>query len=127
MVATPRPPTPRTWGRRPGSTPGTCRGWPSSWVNHSQNAYGIELKASDESSTNQLSFKSGQDPNQGNRPTLDIEYEPWYGLQPFMTYEGRQLSDRMDLQVNVANGNAVIHNTDSAIQGTGLNQTIERR
>jgi len=48
------------------------------WVNHSQNAYGLELEASDEASTNELSFKSGQDPNQGNRPTLDIEYEPWY-------------------------------------------------
>jgi len=43
-----------------------------------------------------------------------------------MTYEVRQLTDRMDLQVNVANGNAVIHNTDSAITGTGLNQTVER-
>jgi len=68
------------------------------------------------------------DPQQcvGNGPFLSIVYEPWTGKQRFFTFDSHSLTDRLDLAVNVANGNLVFHAKDFSIHGTGLDLTVDR-
>lgn len=44
----------------------------------------------------------------------------YYGL------DGQRLSDRMDVQANIADGNLVLHGRDLQIAGTGLNLIVDR-
>lgn len=46
--------------------------------------------------------------------------EAWY------TYWSQRLDDRMELKVNVADGNLIVHAVDLHIRGTGLDLNIER-
>ncbi len=48
------------------------------------------------------------------------------GEQRRFGFEGRPLNDRSALQVNVANGDLLLHATDLRIRGTGLDFTLDR-
>ena len=60
------------------------------------------------------------------RPQLEISWEPRLGLQRQYTYDTQQLSDRMKADVNVANGNLVLSNSDLQIAGTGVDLELGR-
>ncbi len=47
------------------------------------------------------------------------------GILPFYTYISLRLTDHLSLHVNVASGNLVIESDDLAIQGTGLNLSVQ--
>jgi RHS repeat-associated protein len=59
-------------------------------------------------------------------PKLTVAYQPWTGKQRFFTFGSHTLTDRMDLGVNVANGNVLLHAKDFSIRGTGLDLALER-
>ena len=50
--------------------------------------------------------------------------KPGLGTQAFYPLERRALGDRMELLVNLANGNVVVRNKDLAFAGTGLNTAV---
>jgi RHS repeat-associated protein len=50
--------------------------------------------------------------------------KPGLGTQAFYPLERRSLGDRMELLVNLANGNVVVRNKDLAFAGTGLNTAV---
>ncbi len=51
---------------------------------------------------------------------------PALGILPWYPAWGATLSDRMDLSVNLGNGNPVLHSSDLAIKGGGLDLAIDR-
>jgi RHS repeat-associated protein len=55
-----------------------------------------------------------------------VQWNNWLGEQPWFKFEGSDLTDRMSIKVNVANGNLVVRNMDLAIKGTGLDLQIDR-
>ena len=59
-------------------------------------------------------------------PYLQIYYAPRLGAPRGATIDTTHLTDRMDLGVNVANGNLLLSNTDLSINGTGLDETVQR-
>jgi RHS repeat-associated protein len=48
------------------------------------------------------------------------------GEQRRFSFEERDLTDRMQLKANVANGNVLLHATDLQIRGTGIDFTLDR-
>jgi RHS repeat-associated protein len=101
-----------------------------SWVNGSATNYGFLLKASNEASAGLLSFDNQafdrSNPTDPALPHLRVQWNNWNGLQPWYSFESHQLNDRMNLSLNVANGNLVIHATDLAIKGTGIGLNMDR-
>lgn len=51
---------------------------------------------------------------------------PGLGELKFHTFDRQRLNDRMQLQVNVVNGNLVLHTQDLKIRGTGLDLILDR-
>lgn len=100
------------------------------WVNGNNTDYGFLLKANNEGAAGLLKFDNQAfDPTNStdpNLPHLRIQWNNWNGLQPWYKFESHKLSDRMSLAVNVANGNLVVHATDLAIKGTGLDLHMDR-
>lgn len=100
------------------------------WVNGNATNYGFLLKASNEGAAGLLKFDNQAfdlgNPTDPNLPHLRIQWNNWNGLEPWYKFESHKLSDRMSLAVNVANGNLVIHATDLAIKGTGLDLHVDR-
>jgi RHS repeat-associated protein len=95
-----------------------------SWVNGSVTDRGILIRAANESSVGLLQFNNGNAAS--GEPHLLVEWNNWNGQQRFFGYERQQLSDRMDLAVNDANGNLVLHSNDLVIKGTGLDLHLDR-
>lgn len=100
------------------------------WVNGTSSNNGFLLKVSNEGTSgllqfyNQLYGTSGTDPN---RPHLRVQWNNWLGHHSdWFHFEGRQLTDRMEVAVNVANGNLVLHQTDLKIKGTGEDEIVDR-
>lgn len=100
------------------------------WVSGQTPNQGLLLKVGNEGSNGLLQFynplygTSGTDPN---RPHLRVQWNNWLGHHSdWFHFDGRQLTDRMDLAVNVANGNLVVHQTDLKIKGTGQDESIDR-
>ncbi|MCD2190987.1 RHS repeat-associated core domain-containing protein [Actinomycetospora soli] len=50
--------------------------------------------------------------------------KPGLGTKDFYPLERRALGDRMELLVNLANGNVIVRNKDLAFAGTGLNTAV---
>ena len=96
-----------------------------SWVDRSTANHGLVLKAANESVTNLLSFDSTYS-LYGSPPYLDVEYEPRLGELPRYEFERRQLTERLDLGVNVANGNLLVRATDVQFEDTDLDFSLER-
>jgi len=101
-----------------------------SWVNGSATNYGFLVKASNEGAVGLLKFDNRAfdpgHPTNPNLPHLRVQWNNWSGLQPWFKFESHQLNDRMNLALNVANGNLVIHATDLAIKGNGLDLNVDR-
>lgn len=97
-----------------------------SWADGSRDANGIILKEpAPESAMNVAQFNSGR-VNTPAFPYVDVAYNPRLGEPRGATIRRTQLSDRMSLGVNVANGNLTVHNSDLNVTGTGLDQSIDR-
>src|SRR3954462_13371856 len=48
------------------------------------------------------------------------------GEQPFYKFDTQQLTDRLAVEVNLANGNLIVHGSDIAVAGTGLRLEFDR-
>lgn len=99
------------------------------WVNGTGTNNGFLLKASNEGAAGLLRFDNqafSTNPTDPNKPHLRVQWNNWNGLEPWYKLESHKLSDRMSLAVNVANGNLVVHATDFAIKGTGLDLNVDR-
>jgi len=99
------------------------------WVNGTSTNQGFLVRASNESSAGLLQFYNqnyGTSGTDSHRPHLRVQWNNWNGLQPWYKFESHQLNDRMNLSLNVANGNLVIRATDLAIKGTGINLSVDR-
>ena len=96
------------------------------WVDGSIPNYGLLVKqATERSLVNRYQFWSSEaDPSV--LPYIDVVYEPQTGQRPYYKYDGQKLSDRMDLGVNVASGNLLIHNSDMQMNGTGVDLSLDR-
>lgn len=57
---------------------------------------------------------------------LTVTPQAGLGELRYYTLERQRLSDRMDLAVNVANGNLVVHAHDLQVRGTGLDLVVDR-
>jgi RHS repeat-associated protein len=62
----------------------------------------------------------------GNRDPSVRACQPRTGARPYYHFESQQLTDRMDLNVNVTSGNLMLHQADLAIAGTGLDLGVDR-
>ena len=87
------------------------------WVDGTTPNYGVELKATSTSTTNELSV---------NNADLYVYYEPRQGAAQDDSFTSFQLSDHMSAGVNDANGNLLIKDDDLQIQGTGLSLVVDR-
>jgi RHS repeat-associated protein len=61
-------------------------------------------------------FDSSESTN-NRSPYLEIDYEPRTGIKKGWSFEDYRLSDRMDLKVNVASGNALLRQSDLRVPG----------
>ncbi len=96
------------------------------WVNGSIPNNGFLMKAVNESTVGAFELADSLDPNSANWPNLQIYYDPGVGERSYFKFETQQLSDRMYLRANVADGNLLLHAHDASIAGTGLNLTLDR-
>ncbi|MGI8827221.1 MAG: hypothetical protein ACR2JC_16575, partial [Chloroflexota bacterium] len=58
-------------------------------------------------------------------PSLRIFWEPRLGDQPWYPMIRMNLTDRMNLGVNAANGNLYLHQQDLTMSGVGLDNTVD--
>jgi RHS repeat-associated protein len=94
-----------------------------SWVDGSGANNGLVLKASNESSGTDL---AEFDPQSDSYDHLIVTWSPNVGAaqgEPMVTHT---LDDHLSLGVNAANGNLVVHAKDLSINGTGLNEVVDR-
>jgi len=94
------------------------------WADGSIDNNGLLLKQPSENVSNVYSFDSLE--ASSGRPVLEVLYWKWAGDRDMWTYESQRLSDRSQLDVNVANGNLQVHADDLEINGTGLDLDLER-
>jgi YD repeat-containing protein len=97
-----------------------------SWVNGQTPNDGVLLKESDETVNNIAQFDSSFATDPSKWPYLSVRWYPLLGAPAWNTFVKHQLNDRMDLGINVANGNLLIHERDLSIQGTGMNEVLDR-
>jgi len=94
-----------------------------SWVDGSTDNDGFILKASNESTgTNLVDFL----PEDDFSDFVVLTWSPNTGIAPGFPMVSHTLDDHLTLGVNAANGNLVVHGTDLAINGTGLNEVVDR-
>jgi len=91
-----------------------------SWVDGSTPDHGLLLKEPSENVGNVLYFYNKAWSDASVWPTLRIYYQPPVGDRGFSTFAGR------DVQVNVANGNLLVHATDLSMAGIGLPAVVDR-
>jgi RHS repeat-associated protein len=94
-----------------------------SWVDGSAPNNGILIKASNESSGNNLATFQPSDDYTGNLVTYWSDNLGVTQGEPIVTHT---LDDHLSLGVNAANGNLVVHAVDLSINGTGLNEVVDR-
>ncbi|MGI8827115.1 MAG: DNRLRE domain-containing protein, partial [Chloroflexota bacterium] len=97
-----------------------------SWVNGTQYESGFLLKEPSESVTNVMDAYSTSYSNSAYWPSLRIFWEPRLGDQPWHPMIRMNLTDRMNLGVNAANGNLYLHQQDLTMPGVGLDNTVDR-
>jgi RHS repeat-associated protein len=113
-----------------GSTIGWYKWFPrqlvQSWIDGSATNNGLLVKEDTERSiVNRFFFNSSAAPF-SQLPYLDVVYEPQTGQRPYYKFDSQQLNDRMDLNVNVASGNLMLHASDVNVNGTGLDLGVDR-
>lgn len=84
------------------------------WVDGSTSNYGLILK--DNGTTSGILSITGDQAT--NDPYMEIEWEHRTGVQGRWTFADQELSDRMTLKTNVANGNLILEEADLGIPGT---------
>lgn len=87
---------------------------------------GLLLKAADETRVDLVHFYSPRYTDSTRWPVLTVTLAPWTGDRGLFTLERQRLNDRLDLAVNVANGNLLIHQADLRVRGTGTDLRVER-
>jgi len=89
------------------------------WINNGTANNGLLIKATTESSTNDVfTIDSSQSTNPSYPlPYMDVIYAPQTGQPGYYTNTMQQLSDRMSAGVNVASGNLFISNSDLHLPG----------
>lgn len=100
-----------------------------SWVNGNATDNGFLLRASNESTNALLQINNdnfGTSDTDPGRPHLRVQWNGWGGLQPWYNFNTKQVDDRMQLAVNIANGQLVVHNHDLAVHGVGQDLGIDR-
>ncbi|WP_040668658.1 DNRLRE domain-containing protein, partial [Nitrolancea hollandica] len=90
------------------------------WVDGSIANQGMLLKTSSETDSNRAIFTSVTSTDTAHWPYLTVIYYPWVGNLRYWTFDQQQLTDHLTSQVNVANGNLLLHQSDLTLQGTGL-------
>ncbi len=105
--------------------------WPTElvqqWVDGEKAETGFLIKQHDEATNQLLSLTSSASGDVVHRPYLDVVYEPRTGQLPHYTFAAQtQLTDRLSLSVNVANGNLLTESADLGIAGTGLDLQLKR-
>ena len=105
------------------------------FINGTQPNNGLMLKQQTEGTPMLLAFFSVNHTTtvEDEQPKLVINYDepspPVFdkiGDRRFFTYEQQALDDRLNLKVNVANGNLLLSATDLSIAGTGLDSSVQR-
>lgn len=94
------------------------------WVNGTAANDGVLFKMDNETQSANFTFGVSTC-NCSNAPVLTITYAIG-GAQPYWSYYSHALTDRMDLNVNLADGNLVLHAHDLGIAGTGLPLSLDR-
>ncbi len=115
-----------------GGTTGAALQWPvrklvQGWVDGSLANNGLLVKQQAESVNNVLRFSTSWSTATGAQPpVLRITWERGIGLWGRYRFVGQDLSDRLDLQANVANGNLVVEEETLGIAGRGQNLSLSR-
>ena len=99
-----------------GGTPGwytiSARKMVQGWIDKSLNNYGLILK--DSGAIANVMHVTG---DQANSSYLEVEWTHRTGIQKRWTFADQNLSDRMTLKTNVANGNLILEEADIGIPG----------
>jgi RHS repeat-associated protein len=96
-----------------------------SWVDGSQVNNGLIMKEPNEGTANVVWFASTD--SGANVPTLTVTYQHWMGDMSFQQKETYNLTDRIQANVNLGNGNLMIRQEDLRISGTdGLDLVVDR-
>ena len=103
-----------SWTASVGPTTGQWYHWFSTpvvqgWANGAIANYGVELKAANESTVDSASFASATYANSAYWPRLEVDWQPFLGDQPYYTLDSYPLTDRLGLEVNVANGDLILN------------------
>ena len=95
------------------------------WVYGTVANDGILLKATNEATTNKLSFRSSEYSNSAYWPYLKVTYQLGIGNKPSDQSVTQKLTDRLSLQVDLSSGNLLVKHAEQAIRGTGLDQNVD--
>jgi len=95
------------------------------WVYGTVANDGILLKATNEATTNKLSFRSSEYNHSAYWPYLKVTYQLGIGNKPSDQAVTQKLTDRLSLQVDLSSGNLLVKHQEQAIRGTGLNQNVD--
>ncbi len=103
--------------------PGLVQGW----VNGETPNDGFLLRRQTEDANDFLvRFISRNNTDSAHWPTLTIAYDPRLGKRDAYTFNTTSVSDRSEVDVNVANGNLVVGQTDLRVGGIGLDLVVNR-
>jgi len=95
------------------------------WVYGNVPNDGILLKATNETTTDLLSFRSSEYSNSAYWPYLRVTYQLGIGDKPADQSVTQKLTDRLNLQVDLSSGNLLVKHHEQAIRGTGLDQNVD--
>jgi RHS repeat-associated protein len=97
------------------------------WLDGAIANNGVIMVSSNETTNNVMQFWTSQPgAPSSEQPYLQLHYAFRTGEQSFDTMVGFNLTDGMDMGVNVTNGNLLVHQTDFAMDGVGLPLTLDR-
>lgn len=120
---------PATWTTTVGTATGTYHWYltalAQSWVNGSAANNGILLRATSETTNDELTFSSSESHQSSTWPVLRVIYQLGIGERPYYKMETQQLTDRLSIETNVSSGNLVAHLKLVNIKGTGLDAVFD--
>lgn len=111
-----------------GPTPGVYSWYPTNlavgWHNGTMPNNGMLLKATNEAAANLLTFTSYD--AAANEPALWLWWTPQWGRHGYFKFESQDLAERLNISVNVANGNLLVGASDVSVAGTGIDLGLGR-
>jgi RHS repeat-associated protein len=96
------------------------------WINGTYGNNGLMLRQGSEAVNNVFTFTSVNSTDSAHWPQLIVTYADKLGELKHYKMYSQQLSDRMDLNLNVVNGNMVLHNSDLYVKGIGHDLRLDR-